>query len=453
MRATVFGAGNIGRGLIGVVLHEAGYDVAYVDAAEDLVTSLSESGSFNVVSPGGDSVSVPVASVISAFDTDRVVASVADSDLVATAVGAPILKVVAGPIAAGLLRSDREFVNVLACENAHPNGPLLRSLVADIADIREGVGFPEVVVDRIVSSEAGALDVLVEENFEFLVDANAWHGPAPRSGIELVDPIDAFIVRKLWLVNGLHAACAYLGLEAGYTYIHEAIRDPRISNAVSGIADLMVQALEADYPTFAPGEFARMAAASQERFANPQMIDPVHRVGRNPLAKMQADERLLAPALVAHRMGADLSPFAAVFSAAASGVDDDVPGADEFKAELSDGGIVGLLGRLGAPRSLIQIIDTHTTEGDTTMTREVTIQNPSGLHARPAAMLVEAMKGFEATVQIHKGEKSANAASIMSVLALGAVTGDVVTIAAEGTDAQAAADYVEGLMLSTEEGH
>ena len=87
------------------------------------------------------------------------------------------------------------------------------------------------------------------------------------------------------------------------------------------------------------------------------------------------------------------------------------------------------------------------------MSRQVTIQNPSGLHARPAAMLVEAMKGFDAKVQVLKGEKSANAASIMSVLALGAVTGDVVTITAEGNDAEAATDYVEQLLLTEADGH
>ena len=451
MRATVFGAGNIGRGLIGIVLHQAGYDVTYVDASAELVASLTEAQAFNVVTPDGQSSTVPVASVVSAFDTDQVVAAVAESDLVATAVGAPILKVVAGPIAAGLSMSKREHVNMLACENAHPNGPLLRSHVAEHLEIDARFGFPEVVVDRIVSSEAGALDVLVEESFDFLVEASDWKGAAPTSGIELVDPVDAYIVRKLWLVNGLHAATAYLGLASGYNYIHEAISDEEIASVVSDIAGLMVQTLESQYPNFETGAFAEMATASQGRFADPQMIDPVHRVARNPVAKFQVEERLLGPAIAAHAVGAELAPFATVFAAAASGVDDEVPGAEEFKAELANGGIAGFLARLGAPQDLLELLNEKT--GETNMSRQVTIQNPSGLHARPAAMLVEAMKGFDAKVQVLKGEKSANAASIMSVLALGAVTGDVVTITAEGNDAEAATDYVEQLLLTEEDGH
>lgn len=451
MRATIFGAGNIGRGLIGIVLSQAGYDVTYVDASQGLVDSLAEAKAFNVVTPDGSSVTVPVASVVSAFDTEQVVAAVAESDLVATAVGAPILKVVAEPIASGLGKSDRTYVNMLACENAHPNGPLLREHVAEHIAIDDRFGFPEVVVDRIVSSEAGALDVLVEENFEFLVDANDWKGPAPESGIELVDPVDAYIVRKLWLVNGLHAATAYLGLDAGYNYIHEAISDAEIASVVSEIADLMVQTLERKYPSFTPGAFAHMATASQTRFADPEMVDPVHRVARNPIAKLQADERLLGPAIAAHETNGNLAPFAKVFNAAASGVDDDVPGATEFAAELSNGGILGLMSRLGAPQELLDHMESN--PGETNMTREVTIKNPSGLHARPAAMLVEAMKGFDATAKVMKGEKSANAASIMSVLALGAVTGDLVTISTDGNDAEAAADYIEELLLSEKDGH
>ena len=65
---------------------------------------------------------------------------------------------------------------------------------------------------------------------------------------------------------------------------------------------------------------------------------------------------------------------------------------------------------------------------------DLTLTNPSGLHARPAALLVELAKSFTATVIIRYGEKSANAKSILSVLSLGASQGAFLTIVTEGED-------------------
>ncbi len=82
---------------------------------------------------------------------------------------------------------------------------------------------------------------------------------------------------------------------------------------------------------------------------------------------------------------------------------------------------------------------------------DVEITNPAGLHARPASLLVEAAKGLDAEINVLKGAKNANAKSIMSVLALGAVTGDTVTLTAEGPDAQSAVDQLTEILQSTEE--
>lgn len=85
------------------------------------------------------------------------------------------------------------------------------------------------------------------------------------------------------------------------------------------------------------------------------------------------------------------------------------------------------------------------------MDREIIITNPQGLHARPAAALVEQMRSFDCEVSVEVGAKSANAASIMSVLALGAATGDTARVTAEGIDAQAALDAVEKILTSADD--
>ena len=83
-------------------------------------------------------------------------------------------------------------------------------------------------------------------------------------------------------------------------------------------------------------------------------------------------------------------------------------------------------------------------------TIEVTILNPSGLHARPAAQIVERAKEFEADIELASGKRTANARSIMSVLALGADTGDLLTITADGRDEDEAIDYVMSIAIDEE---
>lgn len=82
------------------------------------------------------------------------------------------------------------------------------------------------------------------------------------------------------------------------------------------------------------------------------------------------------------------------------------------------------------------------------MYRELVITNSHGLHARPAAELVEQVSSFDAGVQIEVGEKKANAASIMSLLALGAGPGNTARITSKGPDAEAALDAVVTILTA-----
>ncbi len=84
--------------------------------------------------------------------------------------------------------------------------------------------------------------------------------------------------------------------------------------------------------------------------------------------------------------------------------------------------------------------------------RRVRIANPSGLHARPAAEIVEHMLDYDADVMIVAGDRRANAASITQLIALGASVGDEVTISASGDDADAAVAAVLTVLLEGERG-
>ena len=75
------------------------------------------------------------------------------------------------------------------------------------------------------------------------------------------------------------------------------------------------------------------------------------------------------------------------------------------------------------------------------------IQNPTGLHARPAKVFVNIAKGFESDVNVYYGEKKANAKSMISMLTLGVEKGSEIRIEVEGSDEeQALQAVIEGVL-------
>lgn len=357
VKATVFGAGNIGRGLVGVVLDELGYQLAFVDADADLISRLAAAGSYDVRYSDGTSQTVDGAAFFDAGDQAAVVDAVASSCLIATAVGEPILQIVAEPIGRGLAGSDIPDINVLACENVHPNSPLLREHVEFRfgSEVAGRAGYPEVIVDRIIGSAPGSVELTTEAAYEFIVDRSAWRGPAPAGGITLVDDVGAYEKRKLWLVNGLHAALAFLGLAAGHTYAHEAMATPAIAATIAEMASSTVAALEEIFPDFPAGGFAATAAASLERFHNAELPDTLTRIARNPLPKLATDERVVGPALAAHERGLPVGAFADVIAAMLSVDDTSIIGVDDLGAAFVDQGWRKILSEV--PADLLEQIE------------------------------------------------------------------------------------------------
>ena len=74
------------------------------------------------------------------------------------------------------------------------------------------------------------------------------------------------------------------------------------------------------------------------------------------------------------------------------------------------------------------------------------IPNKYGLHARPAMQFVELANQYGSTIDVSNGSLSVDAKSIMSVMRLAGTKGTVLTISADGDDAQAAADALVALV-------
>jgi len=316
MRSVHFGAGNIGRGFIGQLLHESGYDICFVDVREDVVEALKTKGRYDVVmaNEAGEHISVDqVTALHSENEADEVTQRLAEADLITTAVGPSVLPVIAFAIAKGLLKRTRlggAPVNVIACENMIGGSEALKGYVMEhVPDERaEAVekiaGFPNAAVDRIVPEQnTTGIDVLVEPYFEWVVDDLQIKEEHPNvSGITYVEGLGPYIERKLLTVNTGHSTIAYLGYACGKPTIQAALEDDEVRETASKTLEETGLLLIKEYG-FDPDEHREYRHKVLDRFGNPHISDEVKRVARAPIRKLGRNERFVSPALRLFDMG------------------------------------------------------------------------------------------------------------------------------------------------------
>lgn len=342
MKAVHFGAGNIGRGFVGLLLHEGGYELVFADVASALVDAINAAEDYTVheVGEGGRNTRVTgFRAINSATAPEALVAEIADADLVTTAAGPNVLPFVAAPIVDALRRRSAASapLQVMACENAIGATDTLRAAVADQAGaewdaLSRRAVFANTAVDRIVPGQpaGGGIDVTVEPFFEWAIERAPFGDSPPRiPGAHFVDDLAPYIERKLFTVNTGHATTAYLGAQAGIERISDALADDGIRSGVSA-ALAETSALLAAVHGFDPEDLAAYRATILHRFANPALPDTVWRVGRQPVRKLSRHERFVGPAA----RGAELGlPTTALVRAIAAALAFDDP-ADEQSVEL-----------------------------------------------------------------------------------------------------------------------
>ncbi|KRW91318.1 hypothetical protein SD51_09615 [Alicyclobacillus tengchongensis] len=309
-KALHFGAGNIGRGFIGMVLCDNGYHVVFADVVPSLVEQLAAAGSYRVITLDTEIETKEVSGVRAVLlGSEACREELVDADLVTTAVGLGNLVHVADVLADGLQRrmqrNPEPMLNVIACENAIRATSTLRDLVYERVDdevrtwLDGHVGFPDAAVDRIAPNRDGyavePLDAVVERYFEWDIEQPAVRGELALSGATFVRDLGPYLERKLYLVNGAHAAAAYAGYRRGHQTVREAMQDPAIAQLVADVQEEAAQGLTSAYPDLTLTGLRQYANTVRTRFLNPHVVDHVDRVGRDPLRKLAASDRLFGP--------------------------------------------------------------------------------------------------------------------------------------------------------------
>ncbi|KAI9742916.1 MAG: hypothetical protein M1818_003645 [Claussenomyces sp. TS43310] len=349
MKAVHFGAGNIGRGFVGWMLYESGYEVVFADVQESIIEKLQEQKSYKVIQVGTDETTESTVTNYRAINSktheEDVVREIATADVVTCSVGPNILKFIAPVIAKGVdaRANDLKPLAVIACENAigatdtlavhikhEDNTPPHR-----LEDHHERARYANAAIDRIVPTQDpdAGLDVTLESFYEWVVDATPFkdHGPPPIKGIKWVDDLIPFIERKLYTVNTGHAAAAYFGHEDELYTVHEALQKKHIEYKVRQALEETSALIVAKH-NITKEEQKEYVEKIIKRISNPHLKDPVRRVGRAPVRKLSGHERFIGPASELAEKG---QAYAALLEAAESAFRFQKVQGDEESAHLA----------------------------------------------------------------------------------------------------------------------
>ena len=311
-KAIQFGAGNIGRGFIGSLLSKAGYHVVFADVNTEIIDKINKDKEYTIHvmdTVCSEEKVNDISGVISI--NNEIYKEIVEAEIITTAVGPVVLPRIAPTIAKGIaLRKEKgikTYLNIIACENAIKASSQLEEevkkyLTKDEVDyLEEFVGFPNCSVDRIVPpvKSENILDVVVENYYEWNVEEKAFKGEIPKiEGMNLVDNLMAYIERKLFTLNTGHAITAYFGYLKGYETIEESIKDEVIYDFVKKAMIESGKGLIAKY-NFDEEAHYKYINKIIDRFKNPYLKDDVARVGREPLRKLNENDRLIKPLITA----------------------------------------------------------------------------------------------------------------------------------------------------------
>ena len=311
-KAIQFGAGNIGRGFIGALLSKAGYHVVFADVNTEIINIINSDKKYTIHVMDTICSEEEISNISGVISTsDEIYKEIVEAEIITTAVGPVVLPRIAPTIAKGIaLRKEKgikTYLNVIACENAIKASSQLEEEVKkylneeEIEYLKEFVGFPNCSVDRIVPpvKSENILDVVVENYYEWNVEKSAFKGEIPKiEGMNLVDNLMAYIERKLFTLNTGHAITAYFGYLKGYETIEESIKDEVIYGFVKNAMIESGKGLIAKY-NFDEEAHYKYIDKIIDRFKNPYLKDDVARVGREPLRKLNENDRLIKPLITA----------------------------------------------------------------------------------------------------------------------------------------------------------
>ena len=358
----IIGAGKIGRGYAAKIFFEEGYRIIFVDFWQEIVDEINDKKQYEIHEVDSDTHEVFKITGVSAIhgkDESEVVEAISRVSVLVTAVGAGNLPKVAYSVAKAItFRAQNQIfspLNVIMAENLKDGARKFREMIEAYLDeetlvyLDHYVGIACSAIGRMIPPPPPSFkshsiaDVIVEPHQEFVTDITGLKRPIPIiRGIDFTEDYQAAVARKLYIHNCTHAIMAYIGSLYGHDYSHDAMMDERVSSVVWQAMQETARAVAVTYG-LDKNELADYIQKLFLRYQNHELWDTLKRVGRDPIRKLQPDDRLIGSVRLVQKVGGDPRPLVEGIAAAYCYHDPEDQSAVQLQEMIAERGLVDVL--------------------------------------------------------------------------------------------------------------
>lgn len=305
-RALIIGAGNIGRGVVGYLLKEAGYQLSFYDLNTETLENIQQNGGYSVFVAGGETPERHEVTTFEIIPPDQLTEALVDHELVFCCVYEGAFQSIAQSLVEACKRKMK-LQNVMLCVNSLGAPQKFRSFVEKSLNETEKVAFQEKVgINQVMVLSAGLplsetqlqqypYAVMITANPHLEIDGLSFKGEKPQiPQVAFVSNAEGRIYRKVYVGNMRHVMAGFIGDAQEMTYICEAQQNQTIRQYLVGAFEEAHAAIVAKY-TFDPEEDQEWTAYMQDKLTQ-NVKDPIQRVTANPAVKLSGEERFIGPA-------------------------------------------------------------------------------------------------------------------------------------------------------------
>ncbi|MCJ7571936.1 MAG: mannitol-1-phosphate 5-dehydrogenase, partial [Candidatus Thermoplasmatota archaeon] len=290
----IVGAGAIGRGFLPWIFDLNEYEFVFVDINQELIDRFNHEKQYITYRAKAQKLEKMVVPVKKGYHLSEFSSS-KHSNAVAVFMNV-------GPrnclSAASVLKGMK--CPIILCENDPQT----------VVVVKNALNYDRVyfAIPDVITSNTAAPDILAEDPVSVVTEDGILFVDVGAKGIKgNIHFCDKSELRKQWtaklyLHNTPHAIAAYLGALAGVHYVHEAMKIPEIKKIVTGAMSEMLTSLKLKWDI--PHSFLEWYADKEiQRFSNELLYDPISRVAREPLRKLELEGRLIGAAQICLSLG------------------------------------------------------------------------------------------------------------------------------------------------------
>ena len=303
-----FGMGAIGRAVSGYAMTTAGIHVTFADIAVDQIQAVNRDGGYWLATADiySKETSETFISNVDAMhvESPHLCQRFAEAEYMVCAVGSKGFRALLPRILSLLKERDSLSNDPLYClifENDHAAMTILLDAVQEtFGSCPPWFHISKCSIERMAKVSTrlnGSSMVIGETFFPIIADCHAMEGCSiyDRADVlELVDDVEMYYFRKLLTNNLGHAVLAYAGTPKGYKTTLEAMSDPDIFALLQKTLAESGRAV-CDHWGFSQSHMTSHLETLMLRYSNPGLIDELSRLGRDPIRKLGAEERISYP--------------------------------------------------------------------------------------------------------------------------------------------------------------